>query len=442
MVFLATLSGDEGGVSAISDPCEIPEFYLRDSIGTDIYIIGFNVTNWQTRILRSVLSNFYGSIDQEILNVTIANGEIQVVERDTLIELIDEELKRTSNDEKDGLTEAKYGVLALREPVGGKAFERVIDKLGVVKFYVHRADDAKERIAHIRKPGMVVMSKGSKKLSKYQGVIVVDDEKGNSYLSSLEDPGHTRWHQDEARAWTENQRAEAQDVLLQLKRFYWDILKELRGVSKTESEDIEGLAQYLPAEDDGEEYNRETNRPSKRQTTDETPLETPTSCGQVIIQTPGGPPTLQTTTEGGGDEPGEIGSGPEDGLGGLGDANGGSGPIQGEDEGDIGGGDGDETTLTDADLDFRSWQKPGGSVGDYVVAVKSNKKVVGNIVLKAAGEVGTYSLVVLSAKDAETGIDIPVSNNRLCGLKFGHGDRKRIELTVETDVSLSLRLGA
>ena len=127
----------------------------------------------------------------------------------------------------------------------------------------------------------------------------------------------------------EEERREAHEVLRQLKRFYWDVLKDIRGSSVTESEDIEGLAKYLPAEDDGEEYNQETSKPSDNRTKDETAKETPTKEGQVVILTPGRPPTTQTPADDGGYEPGETGSGRGESSGGDGDVSGGDGSLTG-----------------------------------------------------------------------------------------------------------------
>jgi len=136
--------------TAIRDPKQIPPRFRRMKVGTDIYVTGFLMPDWERRIRDSVLVNFFSAIDRGLLEVRIKKDGKLVVEinranlEQHLLQAADEaqtlvkKRQLTKTEYRDGLGATIYYLKALRNPLGGTPITKTIEDVGEVKLYVHR----------------------------------------------------------------------------------------------------------------------------------------------------------------------------------------------------------------------------------------------------------------------------------------------------------------
>lgn len=477
---------------AIRDPAIIPKRYRRSVVGTDLYVTGYIEQDWEQRSRHAVLQNFFSAIDRGFLEVHLKkNGELLgQINRQNL----EEELVRAADEARrtlpkpeylQGLGSTLYYLKALRNPLNGAPYTRKIDNLGTVKLYVHRDlknNEIPQRWACMRRPMMVVDEHGSGLLSRFAAVLVSDDDPGNQLLAHMEDPRHSRWHEEEARNWTPEERKRGRDARLDVHRFVAETLKKIRDESMPPSQDVPFLGRYLPLESDPEEESAlgTSERPTGGSTDDETghrttkPASAPVTGRarksqktSIAIDIHG--PTGRGDEDGGeapadigdddqdddvggddGDSPGAEDSGDESGGGG--DGGGDSGDGGGDDRGATGGKDlqtgGSEPgrdpgtgpvarLLTSSEVRFRSYM----AGKRYCVILESKLDVTGDIELRAVGEDSTYPLQLISARDPRGGPPLGVSGARITGVKLVAGQPRRIDIEVDAGISLCLSLG-
>jgi hypothetical protein len=432
----------EQRVLSVTDRAEIPPFFQRTSPGTDIYIIGFTIEDWETRILRSVLSNFYAAIERETLHVTILGEELVDIGRTELVSLIERELAQAKGDERRELRDALFSAQALRSPIGGVPFTHEVARIGLAKLYVFRAPDARCQVAYMRRPGMVVYSKSSSKLKEFQGVLLVDSPEGNEYLAQLEDPGHQRWDPEEARGWTKRQMSEASGVLRELRNFVGDCLGALRGQAPAEVEDMPELAKFLPAEVDAVSDQAGLGRtPTGQHVETESPLEAtiPERRPPVTVRRRAAQSAVTAQAGQGGPDSGDGGRGGGGGKGSGGD--GGDGAEPGNGAGTHGGTEDAGRRLTETDLRFRSWKAGGADAARYNVVISAQESVAGHIELYAAGESGTFPIPIVTAVSAGSGAGMAVRENAILGINLAAAESMLVEVTIASRVDVALTLG-
>ncbi|MFY0562484.1 hypothetical protein ACN28E_01470 [Archangium lansingense] len=246
--------------SALREPSEIPARYRRSAVGTDLYVLGYTAQDWEQRVRHAILENFFSAIDQGHLEVQLKeNGKLLTrITRDNLEEKLFEASEEARESQlpaewKKGLGATPYYLKALRSPFNGAPYTKNIDGLGEVKLFIYRdlkASDIPERWACMRSPRMIVESHGSGLLSRFAGVVLCDTEPGNKVLALMEDPTHSRWHEDEARNWSTEERAKGREMRLALANFVAETLKKIRNEGMPPSQDVPFLGRYLPSEAD------------------------------------------------------------------------------------------------------------------------------------------------------------------------------------------------
>jgi hypothetical protein len=249
--------------SAIRNHELIHPRFRRAVVGTDLYVTGYIEQDWEQRIRHAVLQNFFSAIDRGLLEVRLRKngtlvGEITKANlEEKVLEAADEARQSQSKSEyRRGLGATLYYLKALRSPFNGAPFTKQIENLGTVKLFVHRDThdaDAPERWACMRQPMMVVEDHGSGLLSRFAAVVVCDDHHGNQLLAQMEDPRHSRWHEEEARNWTPNEQKRGRDARLAIGRFVADTLKQIRDENMPPSQDVPFLGRYLPMDTESQE---------------------------------------------------------------------------------------------------------------------------------------------------------------------------------------------
>jgi hypothetical protein len=429
---------DAAPVKSITDPGAIPAFFRRQTIGTDVYIMGFTLNKLGKVAIRSVLIDFYAAILHEKVVVVVQDGSNSTrIDRKTIQKWIADELNKPDLDasEKAELKMAHFGVEAM---MAGSPYEECIKKLGKVKLFVCRSDDATNKVSYMRSPRMRIQSKSCNKLRGYQAVVLVDEDLGNEYLKNLENPEHDIWHHEQAAHWSDAERREAKQVLRALYKFVRDKLEQIRGESSENAEDIPELSRFLPAEDD--DLGDETLGPeeSNDHVKEETPRKIPRTSQRVAVVASEDPRESEMRIP----KPGE----------GDGDEEGPNGPLRlpkgkkvrrrkkrngpGDEGGDGPGG----RALTRRDVGFRSWKPSGASMGTYIIVVSPRTDSSGSLVLRAMGETAIAIVDIRAAKDLDSGQSQQVSGGRITPLVLKKDTPRRFEITIDSDVDVALAL--
>jgi len=210
---------------------EVPDFFARDQIGTDVFIAGvIGAETWKTSVIKAVLENFLVAINEGNLEVHV---EDEVINKDNLPSLIESYV----SEDNSCLSDQYYEAL-LSEPM-------LIDfeDLGILEFHVKSDRAYSKKIAMVRDTGMKIthldrFSGGF----RFAGVMIARGEKLNEFLRQTEPPTHDKW---EPSRYEENEEF-AKRTLQKLNRVVRDAIKELNRLDETETAEMEGLSKFLP----------------------------------------------------------------------------------------------------------------------------------------------------------------------------------------------------
>ncbi|MHC1717221.1 MAG: hypothetical protein AB9883_00980 [Acidaminococcaceae bacterium] len=212
-------------------------FYRKENqTGTDIFIAGFKYqsADWKTDIITAVLDGFLYAIYRGSLIVKVDDVKIS---RETLPALI-EEYKTDLNENADKY----YTVLTSDKTVWNQIDFKNYGKISlglIIEPEMHR------KVAMIRRTGMKIMNQGNiSGVIPFAGVMLIEGEKINDFLRSIENPQHTKW--EPARAI--NQGA-AKIFIRDLISYIKDCLDKLKQNDITEEINPD-VGEYLPDEND------------------------------------------------------------------------------------------------------------------------------------------------------------------------------------------------
>lgn len=222
----------------------IPNAFLRDEVGTDIYIIGFNLyEDWESNLIKASIENFFESILENKVEIKVGKS---LVNKETLQECFD----KYYIDKKDGNANHFYNCLTLNDI----AEKRVIKKefidanknnLGEIELHLLSSKEGPNRIAFLRNTGMKIIEKGSFRTSlNFSGVLKFNGEGINSFIRSIETPSHDKL--EPKRVDDENNNKYAQKTLDLLKKFLRDSVIEFSQINDEDEINISGLGKYLP----------------------------------------------------------------------------------------------------------------------------------------------------------------------------------------------------
>lgn len=208
--------------------------------GTDVYIAGFRKSaDWKSDIVASILDGFL---------YAIYTGKLVVHVDD--ITISKEHLTDLCDDYKEYLTENAnnyYEILTTTQSVDVN-----FKNMGLVRLWIAiRPDrpDMHRKVAMIRKTGMKIMDKGGISGNiPFAGVMLIEGEKINDFLRSLENPQHTKWEPDRCA----KGRQYAQNIIRDLISVIKDELEKLKPEDDGDEVDP-SVDEYLPDESDVEE---------------------------------------------------------------------------------------------------------------------------------------------------------------------------------------------
>lgn len=239
---------DNNDGEPVSDYTKIPSRFRRDDCGTDIFILGIDVSDKAAiykEMKMAVLSNFWMAIYRNRLEVKI---DEDVINSENIVELMAELFP---NELDTATTDKKYNPRPYLDAVANKGIdkqhvyiERDIPIVGKVKFYALKNKQATDKIVYMRRPSMLVKAKRTQSSNGFYGVFICDDVRGNEILRNTENPAHNEWV---ASNWRVNGKKvpDGTKALKEIDAFIIDVMEELFSSKNKEIQNIQGLEDFL-----------------------------------------------------------------------------------------------------------------------------------------------------------------------------------------------------
>ncbi|MCA0970654.1 hypothetical protein LCM20_08650 [Halobacillus litoralis] len=223
--------GIKKNTKAITDPKYIPNFFNRSEPGTDVVVASFlEDKEWQEKIIKAVIENFFFAIYENKLVVKVGSVEIN---SNNLKSLLDKYIK----PHKAHYAHEYFSAIKL-----GEVYEKEINDLGSVTLFIRTDDDLSKKVAMVRNTGMKITHldrfRGG---TKFSGVLFINGSKLNELLRKTEPPTHDKWEPSRY----EDERY-AKKVIEEIKHFVREVVKELNKVEESNKIDFKGFNQFLP----------------------------------------------------------------------------------------------------------------------------------------------------------------------------------------------------
>ncbi|PZR08084.1 MAG: hypothetical protein DI536_25975 [Archangium gephyra] len=442
------------GVERLTDPNEIPEALRRDTIGTDLFLLGFDPRlavddakpiPWHQLVLDAVLKNFFAAIALGRLNVTIdvSAGNKLMLNASTLEREFDariaaaqaENTKNTKGSKKeiqDNLLWPRQYVRALRETDPNLRFETESPRLGKMQLFVTRDDDGSCKVAHMRAPLLLVHERTLNVLSKYAAVFICEDPKGNGLLRKFEGPEHDSW----------TKKVPGRDVVVaEVNKFIRDKLESLLSSTAQEEQDVEGLSDYLPEDAPASPSAVKGAIKVTQRIADAESGKREPKPGKKAVRTHRQIPPVRAAPV----DANDLGSDPGDGVDGTSgkendqsDGTRGNGNEQGDGRGNRGDDGSTRPRIRPGDVRFRSWFV-NPDEGTRVV-VTSSRTGNATLRLRAVGEDTAYDLENLALEDIATGERFDAADSVLSSVPFTRNQTRNFRLIVTPNRRMGLSL--
>lgn len=250
--------------NAIKKKENIPITFLRDEIGTNVFVLNAKIENdWDSQILVSVLKSFFFAIINNSLEVEIKKYDEDnpiIINSKTILGLVN----KYSDLNYDIKTTQEYINVLNDDKIQTfeKEFELLNGNKGTMKLKIMTKDkSASKSIAHIRKTGMLIEESTIKRMPiSYIGINITNNDEMNAFLRECEAPKHDAWSSSN---FTEDEN-KAKKILTEIKDWEKEIIKSLYQMPQNEKIDPFGMADFLPYEEDEKKQEKEfeTSLPS------------------------------------------------------------------------------------------------------------------------------------------------------------------------------------
>ena len=238
--------GGENNTPVFDQQLRLDPMFVRSAgdTGTDVYIAGFKRgPDWKSDIIASVLDGFL---------YAVYNGKLIVQVDDIVINA--SSLAALCQDYREFLTENAnnyFDILSSTESI-----DLDFMNMGKIRLWLGiRADrpDMHRKVAMVRKTGMKIMDKGGISGNvPFAGLMLIEGDKINDFLRSLENPQHTKWEPDRC----SKGRQYAQTVIRELVNVIKDELRKLQ--PEEEGDEVDpSVGEFLPDEVEEEERGKQ-----------------------------------------------------------------------------------------------------------------------------------------------------------------------------------------
>lgn len=403
-------SGGEGGdpvFRAVRSKDLIPRAFLREKVGTDIWIIGYRSgPEWHDDLVRSIVNNFWPAIHQGMIRFRVGG---QKIDGGNLEELV----RRHSGAEEFNAHHFYPAVLS--QPIRAR-----LKHVGECELYLSTASpDLPRKICMARQSGMKIFDYQPRACRvPFSGLFLCKDPAGNPLLRQMEPPRHDVWDPKRIEGDAGRKALEA------IKSWIRDEVKKLNPLHSGSSFDESELAKYikdeapadLPAEESGD--------------TGEEGLEPRPRPGDPPVR-PIDPRVVPVVAQ----EPGQGGAGGQQ----QNDSDGGKGEGQGKGDGTGGSGEGNLSSRPSR-LQVRSFHLPGNA---YRLVLRSPSDHSGRVAVCALGEDGAKVLVPLKrawveAPGGGNADQLDISGGAIQELRLPSGRAVHVSIELGTNERLAL----
>ncbi len=224
------------GFESIRDAKLVPQRFLRTEQGTDVFIIGYasDKPDWKAELAKSVVDNFWMALHSGDLEVVLQNGKDHLEINQASLH---ENLQIYSRDD------AWPYYLAVVSPT--KATSAQLATIGSCKLFIRQEAGFSKDIALMRRSKMVVKKKHYRMQDGYAGVFLCDDVEGNKLLRELEPPQHDNWDPN-------RDKERGVKIIREINDWVKGVLKEIANSGAGDPEEIPGLDQFLPYDEDSD----------------------------------------------------------------------------------------------------------------------------------------------------------------------------------------------
>lgn len=227
---------------------ELDDIFKRNSKGSDVYVLEPNIfplseddVKWY--LIESIICNFFMAIIDGTFEFKVCGTEVRSNNLENIIIKIDDFYKNKGINTSNEFVHAKQSIDTY---FNGEKIEENITGFGLVKLWLHKNDETKDKlIAIIRKNGMLIKYYSVSASQKFSGVVIVEGQEGVEFLKALEDPNHTDF--DPSRA-TEDKYGNTADKKKRLDRFYDWMKSKAKEFTKIITEDtftLAGMEDYI-----------------------------------------------------------------------------------------------------------------------------------------------------------------------------------------------------
>lgn len=404
--------------ASIREEGQIPGHMIRKEQGLDTFIIGYKVEkNWQNKLIKSILRNFWPAIHEKILIVNVDGNEINSKNLES--KLIDKFLDKPN---KDNVKPEGNPLQFYKAYKNGSVYSNSLPKLGKVEFYFSNLESKLNRVAMIRKSKMVIYTQDFRWHSPYVGVFICENEKGNRNLRSMESPRHDIWDK-------ELNKKEGEAIDEELRGFIRGFLKSLSNIKNSGSVEVPELYKYLPY-DSGSVPLTSNNLGNSDYLEEESEIETALEINledsiaeNILIS----PEKISVTNE------------PSKGFGGEGIIVP-KGDRKRKKKRRQGGGKGEEDSILSKETKVRIFlnQIIKGSV-IYQVVIRSRINGKCNARIFAVGEEGTQKIEIVSVEDLN-GNRYFSSGNRITGVHLDSERGLNLLVSVKSNFKMSMKI--
>lgn len=188
---------DNNSGRPVTDKDNIPGRFIRDEVGTTVYILGFLKEQKEEAVnemISETLRSFWLAIYKAKLVVKIDG---KTISSESLEKYITEFYPDQTDETRNSGLENPHPYYLAVSGVNNKncySFQDDLPELGLCQLYLFKAKVSKDKVMYMRAPNMLVYSKRLGTSYGLHGVFICEDKKGDSLLRELENPAHDEWN--------------------------------------------------------------------------------------------------------------------------------------------------------------------------------------------------------------------------------------------------------
>lgn len=250
---------------------DIAPVFRRDSVGTDIFVLGFEKENdWMEQTAISVIEYFFYSIYIGNLSVEIAEGDnVILIDQERLPDLISyyqEYCEKHMNDDYTFQFTAPLYWKLLNSPYKliKEQFKYNGQSMGEYELYLLTGDEvADKKVLEMRQAGMRIREDDKFRIQMNFTGIFIATGKGaksdkpadniSSFLRCCENQAHDDWAADEY----PEEKDKAKAIINRIHKIILDAVKSEMPDFGKDSVDAFGLSEYLPNEESDDDKKEE-----------------------------------------------------------------------------------------------------------------------------------------------------------------------------------------